>query len=234
MKRYLKKIIFGKKKGRASKWEKSVLTFQKCINYKFKDISFLKQSLTHLSYKHPKKTDVSPFERMEFFGDSILGFFVSEILFNRYPNKNEGYLSKIKSKLVSEKYLAKVAKEIKLSEYILLSANEIRNGGREKNSILSDSLEALVCSIYLDGGIKKTKNFIKEVILKNYETKIKMDYLRYQEPPLYKTVMEKGPDHNKTFIVEVNLKNSVKGKGEGTTKKLAQQNAAKRVWEKLK
>ncbi len=230
-----------------SQWQKKAEVLQKKIGYKFRNIDYLKMAMTHLSFVRKASSKLASFERMEFFGDAILGFLVAECLFNKYPNKKEGYLSKLKSKVGSEKYLAHIAKQINLGETIFLSRDESRSGGRGRDSILSDVVESLICAIYLDGGIDEARQFVRDKCLQNFEKEVTRDYLqnykslvqehfqgKYQTLPQYKIVKEEGPEHNKTFFVEVYFKGAFWGKGSGVNKKAAQQEAAKDVWSKIK
>jgi ribonuclease-3 len=231
------------------KWEKSLSQLQKRIEYTFHDDTLLKAALTHKSYLRRKYDDhksPSPFERMEFLGDSILGFVISKELFARHPDEQEGKLSKLKSKIVSETYLTLKANGLELGKYLLLSPEENQSGGAKKPSILSDTLEALICAIYLDSGIASASRFVRNHILKDYETTVTRDELvnyksilqehmqsRNQEPPRYVTIAEEGPEHNKTFVVEVRMGAKLLGTGRGNTKKNAQQDAAHIACQKL-
>jgi ribonuclease-3 len=182
---------------------------------------------------------------MEFLGDSILGFVVSKELFARHPEEQEGKLSKLKSKIVSETYLTLKANNLELGKFLLLSPEEAASGGASKPSILSDSVEALICAIYLDSGIAAATRFIKAHILENYEEtvtreelvnyKSMQEYLqgRNQEPPRYVTIAEEGPEHQKTFVVEVRFGNKLSCTGKGNTKKNAHQEAARLACQKL-
>ena len=178
---------------------------------------------------------------------AILGFLVAECLFNKYPKKKEGYLSKLKSKVGSEKYLAHIAKQINLGDTIFLSREESCSGGRGRDSILSDVVESLICAIYLDGGIDEARKFVLSKCMQDFEKEVTRDYLqnykslvqeyfqgKYQTLPKYKIVNEEGPEHNKTFFVEVFFDGKFWGKGSGVNKKAAQQEAAKDVWLKIK
>jgi len=231
------------------KWEKSLSNLQKKISYSFHDMMLLKAALTHKSYLRKKFNDhkmPSPFERMEFLGDSILGFVVSKELFTHYPDDQEGMLSKLKSKIVSETYLTIKANALDLGKYILLSTEEQQSGGQTKPSILSDTMEALICAIYLDGGISAASRFVKHHILTQFENlvnrielvnykSILQEYLqaRNMAPPEYKTISEEGPQHNKLFLVEVSVNSTIMGKGKGSTKKAAHQEAARLACQKL-
>jgi ribonuclease-3 len=231
------------------KWEKSLAQQQKRIEYSIHDLTLLKAALTHKSYLRRNFGDhktPSPFERMEFLGDSILGFIVSKELFARHPDEQEGKLSKLKSKIVSETYLTFKANALDLGKYLLLSPEEQQSGGAKKPSILSDTVEALICAIYLDSGISSATRFIKNQILTDYETTVNRNELvnyksilqehlqsRSEEPPRYITIAEEGPEHNKTFVVEARQGNELLGRGKGGTKKNAQQEAARAACQKL-
>jgi ribonuclease-3 len=231
------------------KWEKSLIQLQKRIDYTFHDPTMLHAALTHKSYLRRRYDDhkaPSPFERMEFLGDSILGFIVSKELFAHHPDEQEGKLSKLKSKIVSETYLTLKANAIDLGKYVLLSPEEQQSGGAAKPSILSDTMEALICAIYLDSGIAAAGRFIKHHILIDYEATVTRDELvnyksilqeymqgKNQDPPNYVTIAEEGPEHNKTFVVEVRLGGKLLGTGKGSTKKNAHQEAARLACQKL-
>ncbi len=224
-------------------WKEIIPEFEKTIGFKFKNINLLQAAFMHASYINRitgEHQDVSAFERMEFLGDSILGLVVAEELFVRYPDQPEGIMSKMKSKLVSEKYLALIAEQIDLGRYLLVSAEEDRSGGRKRKSILSDAMEALICAIYLDSGMAKARSFIHRLVLKDFEEALESDALmnfksilqeysqaKYQKPPDYMVVDEKGPDHKKTFTVSVSIQNEILGTGSGRSKKQAEQDAAR-------
>jgi len=232
-----------------TKWEKGLLNLQKKIDYSFHDITLLKAALTHKSYLRKKFNDhkvPSPFERMEFLGDSILGFTVSKELFQHYPEEQEGILSKLKSKIVSETYLTMKANTLELGKYILLSSEEQQSGGQKKPSILSDTMEAIICAIYLDGGISAAAKFIKHHVLTEFENlvnrielvnykSILQEYLQAKSSttPQYITVSEDGPQHQKVFLIEVAVDGQILGKGKGSTKKAAHQEAARLACQKL-
>lgn len=231
------------------KWEKGLSNIQKRLSYNFHDITLLKAALTHKSYLRKKYNDhkvPSPFERMEFLGDSILGFVVSKELFQHYPDEQEGVLSKLKSKIVSETYLTLKANNLDLGKYILLSYEELQSGGQTKPSILSDAMEALICAIYLDGGISAASRFVRNHVLTEFENlvnrielvnykSILQEYLQAKNmpPPDYRTIDEEGPQHQKIFLVEVAVDGKIMGKGKGSTKKAAHQDAARLACQKL-
>ncbi len=231
-------------------WDNKLEELQSVIQYKFKNIILLRNALTHDSYykkEERENTQLSPFERMEFLGDSVLGLVTAEELFVLFPKKQEGNLSKLKSKIVSEKFLTLRSNEISLGDYLLLSAEEARSGGRLKPSIVSDSMESLICAIYLDGGMYAARKFIRKFILHKFENYVNREELinyksilqeytqgKYQKPPIYKVVSENGPDHQKVFTVEVFINEESFGKGNGANKKGAQQKAAMVACTKLK
>lgn len=231
------------------KWEKSLMHLQKRIDYTFSDSTLLKAALTHKSYLRRHFDDhkaPSPFERMEFLGDSILGFVVSKELFAHHPDEQEGKLSKLKSKIVSETYLTLKANGIELGKYLLLSPEEAASGGATKPSILSDCMEALICAIYLDSGIAAASRFVKNIVLVDYAATVTRDELvnyksilqeylqsKNQEPPRYVTINEEGPEHHKTFVVEVRIGSNISCIGKGNTKKTAHQEAARLACQKL-
>jgi len=231
-------------------WDRKLDELQSRIDYRFKNIILVKNALTHDSYyKKEERANInlSPFERMEFLGDSVLGLVVAQELFVLFPQKQEGNLSKLKSKIVSEKFLTMRSNEINLGEYLLLSSEEARSGGRLKPSIISDSMESLICAIYLDGGMIAARRFIKKFIINKFEDYVNREELinyksilqeytqgKFQKPPVYKVVSENGPDHQKEFLVEVFINGTLFGKGIGANKKGAQQQAAKEACEKIK
>lgn len=253
MKQLLKSLIdhFIKvDKTNIAGWDRLLEELQTKIDYRFKNTILLKNALTHDSYYKKEErgnTQLSPFERMEFLGDSVLGLVVAQELFVLFPNKQEGNLSKLKSKIVSEKFLTMRSNELNLGDFILLSSEEARSGGREKPSIVSDSMESLICAIYLDGGMTAARRFIKKFILNKFENYVNREELinfksilqeytqaKFQKPPVYKVVSEEGPDHQKEFLVEVFINGNSFGTGSGANKKGAQQQAAKVACDSLK
>lgn len=217
----------------------NLTALMKVLQYKFHTEVLLQSAITHTSIEHPAGTG-SPFERMEFLGDSVLGLIIAESLFARFPEYSEGQLSKLKAKVVSRKFLATVAKEIKLGEFLILSREAEKSGGRSNSSILGDAMEAIICAIYLDGGIESARNFINRLLFTDYERVLgKRDMINYksklqeytqlqnQAIPKYVLISESGPDHDKSFIIEVLIDNEPAGRGNGHTKKEAQQQAAK-------
>lgn len=214
-----------------------VKVFEEIIGYKFKDKSLLQTALTHSSYANEMNGKVDYNERLEFLGDSVLGMITAEFLFTHHPEMPEGKLTKTRASMVCEKSLHKFAQSIKLGEFMYLGKGEINTGGRERPSILADAFESLIAAIYLDAGFEEAKKFvlgfisnadIEEPVITDYKTALQEIVQRNPGEYLeYFMVGESGPDHCKTFIVEVHLNNNVIGTGEGRSKKQAEQMAAK-------
>ncbi len=224
-----------------------LLEFQRQIGVRFKNPELLNQSLMHRSYIHGKSSDRGlSNERMEFLGDSVLGLVVNEYLYNRYPDRNEGDLTKIKSLVVSRQVLAKKAEEMGLGKYLLLSAGEVESGGRKRSSIIADAMEAVIGAIYLDRGIEPAREFIrKEILTALHEITGAEEHINYKSllqelvqgsrkvHPVYRIMTEKGPDHDKQFIVDVSISGKNYGRGTGKSKKEAEQSAAKAALQNL-
>ena len=218
---------------------------QVIIGYSFMDVSYLYQAMTHSSYANDKKMDkLMCNERLEFLGDAVLELISSEYLFDNYPKKAEGELTKMRASLVSEKPLADVANKLGLGEYIQLSRGEANNGGNERPSITSDAVEALLGAIYLDGGMEPARKFVYTYIVNDIENKVLFNdsksvlqeiIQKYKLGALnYELVREDGPDHKKEYEVNCLLDEKVIGTGIGATKKSAQQAAAFEAIKKLK
>ena len=213
---------------------------QKGIGYKFKTESLLKQALTHKSSICPD--DVKGLlsnERLEFLGDAVLNCLVTEHLYLMHPDKSEGQLSKIKSLVVSRKILGQVALTLNLGPYLILGISEEKSGGRSRNSILSNAFEAVLGSVYLDGGLEASKvlltrflfgrigEFLKDESNINFKSRIlEMAQRDGFGIPKYSTIETSGPDHAKMFKVRIEIAGIPMGEGVGTNKKIAQQNAA--------
>ena len=217
--------------------------------YRFKKKSILVAALAHKSYlrsKLPKEAQTSN-ERLEFLGDSVLGLVVSEFLYNKYPHKPEGELTKMKAVLVNEVTLSRRAKEFKLGEFLLLSPEEEKSGGRQRESILADACEALIAAAYLDGGLKSAQKVVHRLILDrhlevttdrgqhNYKGEL-LEFLqgRGLGMPRYDVEVAEGPDHKKVFTIAAFAQGRKMGTGRGKSKKEAEQMAAKMTLEKLK
>lgn len=209
---------------------------EKNINYEFKDEQLLLRALTHSSYANETGSG-SDNERLEFLGDSVLGFIAAEFLFGSNKTVDEGKLTRMRAYAVREETLFEYAEEIELGRFLLLGKGEDLSGGRNRPSVVSDAFEALIAAIYLDGGMDAAKAFVVPFIEKaEEETPIVKDYKSALQEVLqqnpsekfeYVLVGETGPDHNKRFVVEVHMNSNVIGRGEGTSKKRAEQQAAK-------
>lgn len=216
------------------------------LGYKFRDPNLLNEALTHRSYANTNGSSVT-YERLEFLGDSVLGVIVARYLFIENPGYTEGELTKAKAALVNVKTLTQVAREQRLGEHIHLSPEEDRAGGRNRSSILSDVLEAVIGAVYIDGGNKAASQLIHRVLLIPYgqsDTRLlnvnfKGDLLELLQGdglglPRYEVVSEVGPDHEKVFTVAVFSNGREVGRGVGTNKKDAEQAAAREALKLLK
>ena len=219
--------------------------FESIIGYTFRNKELLRNALTHSSYANENRAAGCPDnERLEFLGDSILGFVTAEHLFSTYPSRQEGELTRIRADLVCERNLAKAARSIDLGKFLLLGCGEDHNGGRTRDSILSDAMEAVFAAVYLDGGFQQAKTLIDRLILS--ETKQvaagNLDYkTMFQElvqrkknqSIIYESKGESGPDHDKQFRFCVLLNGTVVGRGSGSSKKRAEQAAAQDAIKRL-
>lgn len=219
--------------------------FEEKIGYHFSDRSLLIRALSHSSFvneKHLPKHQCN--ERLEFLGDAVLELISSEFLYEKNEILNEGELTKLRAGAVCEPSLAFCARELSMSDFLLLGNGEILTGGKNRDSILSDALEALIGAIYIDGGLTNVKEFVLNHVLNDLESKqffydsktIFQEMVQSKNLGMisYKLIGESGPDHNKTFIEEVYIGNEVYGMGEGSTKKAAEQLAAYKGILKLK
>lgn len=214
-----------------------LIDLEKIINYQFQDKTLLRQAMTHSSYANEKRLGkLACNERAEFLGDAVLEVISSDFLYKEFPHLQEGELTKKRASLVCEPTLALCAREMGLPKFILLGKGEELTGGRGRDSIVSDAIEALIGALYLDGGFASAKEFIMRFILNDiehkqlfYDSKTILQELVQENgknPVIYELVGEEGPDHNKTFRVEARLDGSVVGHGTGHTKKAAEQAAA--------
>ena len=215
------------------------------IGYRFKNITLLQNALTHSSYANERWHDgLMSNERLEFLGDSILGMVVADYLYRNFPQRPEGELTKMRADMVCETSLAQVAHKINLGQHLLLGHGEEQGGGRERASILADATESVIAACYLDGGMDAAKAFIETFILCNVPTgrlhnkdhKTALQELVQQKKNqtlTYTWVGERGPDHDKEFSVEVCLSGRPIGTGIGSSKKRAEQDAARVALEKL-
>lgn len=218
---------------------------QELIGYQFNNTNILKQALTHSSYSNEKQMNkLYNNERIEFLGDAVLELVSSEYIYERYPDKPEGELTKLRASLVCEKSLTYSANKFKIGDYLFLGKGEDSTGGRQRPSILSDALEAIIGAIFLDGGFTNAKEFVTENILKVIEQRelffdsktILQEIVqsKYTQAPRYELIGVEGPDHKKEFSVIVSLKDKELGRGKGRTKKAAEQQAAYQAVKKFK
>jgi ribonuclease-3 len=213
-------------------------SFQGRLGYEFRDAALLHLALTHRSYAHENQLEEQN-ERLEFLGDSVLGLVAGEALYERHPDLPEGQLSRRRSFLVSEPTLARMASTIRLGRVMRLGVGEDRSGGRDKPSLLADSLEAVFGAVFLDGGLKAARSVIRPLLFAQMDSTQPWDQrdhkTRLQEQlqsqggglPRYHLVHEQGPDHAKTFTIECRHGREVLGQGSGSSKKNAEQAAAK-------
>lgn len=222
------------------------------LGYRFRNQELLVRALTHrswLSERSPVASAKSDNEQLEFLGDSILGFIVSEFLVLQYPSAQEGQLSKWKAHLVSSTYLHQCALELELGDFLLLGKGEERNGGRERKTLLANGLEALIAAMYIDSGIEIARSFIEQHVLSVLENPDEIESLGFlnhksvlQEraqmlglpTPRYAIIDTTGPEHAKVFTIEASIGDSLVSRAQGSSKKAASQQAAERLLEELK
>ena len=217
------------------------------MTYTFRNIDLLSTALTHRSYVNENpQLGISDNERLEFLGDAVLGLCVSDLLMKQHCDFDEGTLSKIRSLLVNEKPLADLAAKLRLGDCLLLGRGEEHSGGRTKESLLANALEAVIAAIYLDSGFNKTRTVLKKLMKPlmsdealnaqcfDYKTALQeLCQKKYKSAPLYTVLTSSGPDHDKTFEVEVAAGDTVHYVGRGKSKKDAQKQAAQKAWESL-
>jgi len=212
---------------------------QKRLNYNFNDPALLINALTHSSFANEEAEKINTSnERLEFLGDSLLGMTVALIIFKRKPELSEGQMTKLRAELVCERNLAELAQELDLGAFIFLGRGEKNTGGNKRPSILSDTLEAIIAAMYLDGGYEPVERFVSAIFssginnpaqgFNDYKTKLQETVQgKPGQTLLYELINEQGPDHDKSFTVEVRLNNNTIGTGNGKSKKGAEQEAAK-------
>jgi len=216
------------------------------LGYKFQNITLLQNALTHSSYANERwHNSLLSNERLEFLGDSILGMAVAAYLFHNFPDRPEGDLTRMRADMVCETSLAAIAVRLNLGEHLLLGHGEERFGGRTRASILADAVESVIAAAYLDGGIEAAKGIITRFVLCNVPT-TKMQNTDYKtalqelvqqkknQTLCYRLIGESGPDHDKVFTAQVLLNDQVVGEGTGSSKKRAEQDAARVALETLK
>mgnify|MGYP003807621429 FL=1 len=217
------------------------------MGYRFRNRDCLAEALTHRSFvNESREAALRDNQRLEFFGDAVLGLLVSRRLFERFPDMGEGELSRIRASLVDEPALAAVAEKICLGKYLLLGRGEEKTGGRRKRSILADALEALVAAVYLDGGLAAAEQVVDdlfgasldrvgvEFIGRDFKTRLQeVCHAFYGKAPRYVLEEVSGPDHERVFKVSVRINGECLGMGVGKSKKMAEQAAARRALEQL-
>lgn len=217
------------------------------LHYTFRNIDLLSTALTHRSYANENPHyALGDNERLEFLGDAVLGLCISDLLIKKYTNIDEGTLTKIRSLLVNEKPLADLAVRLQLGSCLLLGRGEDHSGGRSKESLLANTLEAVIAAVYLDAGFSKTRSILRNLmkpLLENESLKAQcFDYKtalqefcqkKFRAAPAYSLLEAIGPDHDKTFAIEVSVGDNFREVGCGKSKKDAQKQAAQKAWESI-
>ena len=241
---------------------RDIAALEAALEYRFQRSELIEQALTHSSQARERESQqgagaarLGDNEQLEFLGDAVLALLSSEALYRRFPHFHEGQLSKLRAHLVSEKHLAQVAQTLELGNFLRLGRGEEKSGGRAKNALLADALEAVLAAIYLDGGLEAAREFVQRQVLHPLDTmegagsKLLTDFKSTlqetlqaagRRQPLYVLVKQEGPEHKKTFTVEARLietdsatRVAFVGRAEGTTKKRAEQEAARQVLDHL-
>ena len=241
-----------KEEEKSSQYISSIFTpekfkkLEKLTGSPINDSSYYLQALMHRSYlEQNEEYDVSN-ERLEFLGDSILSLIVAEYLFDEFPEKDEGFLTKVRAKIVNRLALADAAEKINLGEFLLVSKNISNSFANGSKTILSDALEALIGAVYLDNGLDSAKIFIQKILIQpnlkeglylideNYKSQLlEFAQANKMESPTYNVIKEEGPQHNRLFTVKVSIGDTDYGVGKGKNKKSAEQKAAQEALEKL-
>jgi ribonuclease-3 len=220
---------------------------QKTLGIDFKNVSLLEKSLVHRSYLNENQgAEADSNERLEYLGDAVLGFIVAEKLYRDFPDYDEGRMTRLRSILVRRETLARISRGIRLGDYLFLGKGEDSSGGRNKSANLSCALEAIIAAVYLDQGIVKTRKMVIKLLEEEWQKAIikpaAIDYKsrlqeliqsREQRIPSYRVTGTSGPDHIKTFNVEVRLGDQILGSGSGKSKKAAETEAAREALEKI-
>jgi len=224
----------------------SLSNLQDTLGYHYQNPQLLETALTHRSYLNEDHSVPQSNERSEFLGDAVLELVTSEFLFTKFPQSPEGDLTSLRAKIVQTKTLAALAQELDLGSYLRMSKGERASGGMTNASLLADTVEAIIGSMYLDKGIEQAKKFIHQFLLEKYEMIIKTTDVedwksRLQEmvqakggvAPTYQVINEEGPDHDRTFTIQVYYFDKAQETGVGKSKQIAQQAAARKALEKL-
>jgi ribonuclease-3 len=224
--------------------KKELQLFERHTGIRFRELEFLNQGFTHRSFANELGDTGENNERLEFLGDSVLGLVVSEYLYETLPDQPEGELARIKSFVVSEASLSEIARGLRVDNFILIGKGEEYSGGRSKKAILADCLEAIIGAYYLDSGFQPARRFVHQMLIpeinkvlenrhaKDYKTLLQ-EYVqkRMKTYPKYRVVQKTGPDHDKTFWIEVHIGDRSFGAGKGKNKKEAEQEAARIAYE---
>ncbi|WP_337865070.1 ribonuclease III [Ignavibacterium sp.] len=246
------KNIFSKRASQKNRTEKKLLTtkqftdLEKIIGYPIKEQSHYVQALIHRSFLEELDEDDASNERLEFLGDAVLSLITAEYLFHLYPDKDEGFLTKVRAKIVNRNSLAESAEDIGLVKFLLMNQNLSNTFSRGAKTVLSDAFEALVGALYLDHGLEACRVFIRKVLIdpiveagehlvdENYKSQL-LEYAQANklDLPNYKIIKEEGPQHERVFTVQVTVGSDIYGIGKGKNKKSAEQNAAQIALEKI-
>jgi ribonuclease-3 len=224
--------------------EKDLSDFEERLGYRFQNREMLARALTHKSFSHEARSrEVSDNETFEFLGDSVLGFIIGDMIFRRFPALDEGALSKMKAYLVSATILAAKARQFGMGDVLFLGIGEEKSGGRRKDSLLANLFEAMLAGVYLDGGVEAVRGVVERAFESDLDL-IDVDDLLFHDYktalqelaqgsglqlPEYRVIDEIGPDHDKRFVIEVHLGGGLIARGEGSSKKEAQQQAARQA-----
>ena len=222
---------------------------QSTLGVTFRDLSLLEQALVHRSYLNEDSNfPLSSNERLEFLGDSLLGFVVAEKLYTEFPELSEGEMTRLRAALVRGETLARLASSLGFGDYLYLGRGEEASGGRARQSILAGALEAVVGAVLVDRGFARAKKFVlrlfddeigravrdEEMVVQDHKSRLQeFTQAQHQVTPAYRTIKEEGPDHAKEFTVEVVVSGSVIGVGRGKSKRIAEMEAAKSALEGL-
>jgi ribonuclease-3 len=221
--------------------------FQRILGVNFTDTSLLERALVHSSYINENPGQAAGHnERLEFLGDAVLGWIVSEHIYMEFPDFKEGEMTRLRSSLVRRETLARVARAVQLGDYLYIGKGEEASGGRNKTANLAGALEAVIAAVFLDRGVEVTKELIMKLIEgeweravnkgfeEDYKSRLQMiTQARFQVVPLYHVMSQTGPDHDKVFTVEVSAKKMVLGSGSGKSKKMAETMAARSALRRL-
>jgi ribonuclease-3 len=243
--------LFGKTRRASerligSERRRELQLFQRHAGIKFRELERLEQAFTHRSWANESGSPLGNNERLEFLGDSVLGLVVAEYLHEELTDQPEGELARIKSFVVSEASLSEIARALRVDNYILIGRGEEYSGGRSKKAILADALEAIIGAYYLDSGFPAAKRFVERLLVpeiekvledrhaKDYKTLLQEHVQkRMKTYPRYRLVQKTGPDHDRTFLIEVRINDRPYGPGRGKNKKEAEQDAARVAWTAL-